>query len=164
MHMSFVDNATHCLRQWVVSIITLLVKRQDLFWQKKTFNICEKTGKRMKCGNSKSKINVTLLLRCRTMKGGNSTWLMCPLKNTSKDHYHTSIIEFGTFIRQDEVRRIVWLRRVCYQSSRNSEKTICQFPTIFQKYKYMLTRCWTNEAAVCWKGTVIDSTATNVTL
>ena len=77
MQMVSVVIATQCLKQWVVSINTVLVKRHELPSLKKTLKVKQKRGNWMKCGDSISRRKVTLLSNSGNVKSGNSTILMC---------------------------------------------------------------------------------------
>ena len=77
MPMGSVHIATQCLKQWVVFIITVFVKKHDLPYVNKTFNVEQKIGKWMKFGNSVYTGKITLLSKCGNVNGGNSTGLMC---------------------------------------------------------------------------------------
>ena len=61
MQMGSVDIATQFPKQWVISIITLPVKRHDLLEVKMTFKVEQKRGKWINCRYSISRRKVTFL-------------------------------------------------------------------------------------------------------
>ena len=64
------DIATQYLNHKVVSVIGIFVKRHDLLQLKKTTNAEQTRGKRKKCGDSISRLKITMFSKCGNVNGG----------------------------------------------------------------------------------------------
>ena len=76
MKMGFEGAATQCLKPGVVSVTSVYRERHDLLYLKQTFNVEQKVGRRMKCGNNIWGRKVLLLSRSGNVNGVNCTILM----------------------------------------------------------------------------------------
>ena len=102
--------------------------RRHSTWNKKRGEIAETVhrGERLHC------CRIAGMWMLETLQN----W--CVSKGTLKKIFRIQApIASGPVIAQDEIRRIVCLRSVWYQSSRTSKRTNCKFPASFQKYKRM---------------------------
>ena len=99
MQMGSVDITKKCSKQWAVSIFTVHVQRHDLPWLKKTFNLEQKRGKWMICGNSESSIKVMLLSNWgKSLVEAPQAWFVSrgTLQNHSNTRFHWVRATFWT--------------------------------------------------------------------
>ena len=91
MKMGFEGAATQCLKQRVVSITSVYLERHDLLYLKQTFNVEQKGGRRMQCGNNIWGGKVLLLSKSGNVNGVNCTILMRQQSNTWENFSHTGV-------------------------------------------------------------------------
>ena len=133
MRMDSVHIASQCLKQWVVSIITVLSRgrtccdlRRPSTWKKKETNrwIAETVfwGEMFHC--------------CRNfglwVVESQQTWCDCN-RRLKKIILMQVSLESKPVIGQDKIRRIVWLRTVWQKNSRTSEIKISELPPLSKK-------------------------------